>query len=245
MFQEFTNSTDNFSRQALKGTERKTDQKAETFVQEASLIGERSWMKAYWQPFISEDNVNMVPPPPAHLVQLDMSTPQPKKDDTQGEPVSKLRGATTQEANLKVEHKTTGIVEAAQDGPRQVQAVHAWTMEECLNFDTNITGLTSDTELAIDKNLGHGMSKTFHKLAARRRDITQRLVLLCIETTMRSDTQEIIFKRQHVEQMLGIREELDKHLSVTVSLFADKSLLSQEADAASESAQGRDPSAKL
>mmetsp|Transcript_106989 Transcript_106989/g.194681 ORF Transcript_106989/g.194681 Transcript_106989/m.194681 type:complete len:110 (+) Transcript_106989:41-370(+) len=101
-------------------------------------------------------------------------------------------------------------------------------MDECLDLDTNATVLASNTEEAIDKNMGHDMSKMFHKLAARRRDITQRMVLLCVETTMKSELQEHIFKRQHLEQMLGIRDELDKHLSAVAVLYAGKAPLTQE-----------------
>mmetsp|Transcript_111762 Transcript_111762/g.193725 ORF Transcript_111762/g.193725 Transcript_111762/m.193725 type:complete len:743 (+) Transcript_111762:93-2321(+) len=193
--------------QSTPDQSRKTDLKAEAFVQETSLIGERSWMKAYWQPFSGKENANVVSPPAAHLVQLAMTAPQPKKDESQGKPVSNFRATTTKEAN---------------------QAVHEWTMDECLDLDTNATVLASNTEEAIDKNMGHDMSKMFHKLAARRRDITQRMVLLCVETTMKSELQEHIFKRQHLEQMLGIRDELDKHLSAVAVLYAGKAPLTQE-----------------
>merc|ERR1719375_3136719 len=104
----------------------------------------------------------------------------------------------------------------------QAAAVHERTLQECLDLDNNleIPAITADTETMIDKSLGHQTSKAFHKLMARRHDITQRLQLLCMETTMASDMQTHTSKKQRVEQMLSIRTELDKHIEKVAELFS-------------------------
>merc|ERR1719375_2675219 len=56
----------------------KTDGSAEAsktdaiVVEDTSLAGERSWMKAYWQPYFRQERDNEVAPPAAHIVQLDL-----------------------------------------------------------------------------------------------------------------------------------------------------------------------------
>jgi hypothetical protein len=191
----------------------------EQVVHDLSLVGERSWMKAYWQPFSAKDEVS---PPPAHVVQLNMRNLQSGNDESRAQV-----GPSTTNINSDLHSVTSttqaGSVEADHENSTMREAAHEWTMKECLDLDTlpYLPSPTAEIEASIDKSLGHGMSETFHKLLARRHDITQKLQLLCMETTMERDTKEHIFKRQHVEQMLGIRNELDKHITGTAAVFAN------------------------
>lgn len=176
-------------------------------VKEATLVGERSWMKAYWQPLVGESSPYQVAPPAAHVAQLDLAPHLVK----QIQPVS-------------VTPK-----EEVTNSP----SVHEWTLKECLDLDKSAQfdgpklALSPETETAVDKSLGHNMGKIFHKLMARRHDITQKLQLLCMETTMESDKQEHIVKRTHVEQMVGIRGELDAHIEAIVTLFSNTASLAE------------------
>lgn len=199
--------------------ESKSDQSKDTKAEEAvvvgetSLAGDRSWMKVYWQPLPAEESANLVPPPATHVVHLDIQNSQIKSDSSRIQSISD----TSPQAK----------VEAVRETKPEGEAVHEYTMKECLDLDnfSTIPLLTSDAEAKIDKTLGHGMSKMFHKLMARRHDITQKLQLLCMETTMESDMPTHIFKRQHVEEMAGIRIHLDKHIEDMLALFVDEKQL--------------------
>jgi len=183
-------------------------------VVDKSLAGQRSWMKAYWKPFPTEgiDSEETASPPAAHIVELEL-----RNLPSRGESSNIQSVAVTQEQTK---------MEAAPDTKDKVEAekAHEWTVSECLDLDNvaNLPQLTVGTETTIDKNLGHGMSQMFHKLMERRHDITQKLQLLCMETTMESDMKVHVFKRQHVQQMLSIRMDLDKHIAATVAIFTDE-----------------------
>lgn len=189
-------------------------------VADTSLIGARSWMKVYWKPLpLQESEEEVVPPPEAHIVQLKMRNVQltsaagalqPFSKDTEKEEAKPMVIEVSAKAEVKAELEDAGV--------------HEWTMKECLELDNSadIPGLDADSEAAIENQIGHGMSNMFQKLIARRHDITQKLQLLCMETTMETDMKEHIFKRQHVDQMIGIRAELDKHItSLVTHLLSD------------------------
>lgn len=183
-------------------------------VVDKSLAGQRSWMKAYWKPFPTEgtDAEETASPPAAHIVELELRN-------------LPSTGESSNIQSVAVTQKQTKVG-AAPDTKDKVEAekAHEWTVSECLDLDNvaNLPQLTVDTETTIDKNLGHGMSQMFHKLMERRHDITQKLQLLCMETTMESDMKVHVFKRQHVQQMLSIRMDLDKHIAATVAIFTDE-----------------------
>lgn len=174
-------------------------------VEDTSLAGERSWMKAYWQPYFRQQRDDEVAPPAAHMVQLDLHKHANVANSTQ---------------QLSVDAKDD-LKKVVDPTHPQAAALHEHTLEECLDLDNvqDIPALTADTETVIDKSLGHQTSKAFHKLMARRHDLTQRLQLLCMETTMASDMQTHVSKKQRVEQMLSIRTELDKHIEKVAELF--------------------------
>jgi hypothetical protein len=181
-------------------------------VADSSLLGAKAWMKVYWQPFLTGDTgEELVPPPEAHIVQLNLHN-------------APLVSAASPLEPLSVEIKTMGEVVPEVDAKPEVKAeVHEWSMKECLDLDStsDIPGLTANSEAAIDESLGQGMGEMFHKLMTRRHDITSKLQLLCMETTMESDMKEHVFKRQHVEQMMGIRSKLDEHIAKLLQLVPD------------------------
>jgi len=197
----------------IVGTKPITDQKL--VVADTSLAGARSWMKVYWKPLpLHESEEEVVPPPEAHIVQLKMQNVQLTTAAGALQPFSK--DTEKVEANsvvMEVDAKAV-VKEELEDAE-----VHEWTMKECLELESSadIPGLRADSGAVMEKQIGHYMSKIFDKLIARRHDITQKLQLLCMETTMESDMKEHAFKRQHVDQMMGIRAELDKHIALLVS----------------------------
>lgn len=186
-------------------------------VADTSLAGSRSWMKVYWKPHLLESSVDesWVPPPEAHIVQLNMFNVRLASD------ASPLQPVHAQEVK-DVEPK-----HAVEEVPTKV---HEWSLQECLELDNSpaVPPLAAETEAALDKNNGQGMSKMFHKLMTRRHDISQKLQLLCMETNMESDLKEHTFKRQHVEQMVSIRGHLDKHIASVVDSFPDLKQLAAE-----------------
>jgi hypothetical protein len=84
-------------------------------VADSSLVGAKSWMKVYWQPFPTEETgEDLVPPPEAHIVQLNMHN-------------APLVSIASPLEPLSVEIKTMGEVVPEVDAEPEVKAeVHEW-----------------------------------------------------------------------------------------------------------------------
>jgi hypothetical protein len=170
----------------------------------SSLAGERSWMDKHWRPY-SEGGQTFVY---SHVVDLDM------QNDHLASSISHIEQASREADGQQETEK-----------PIEVSHEHEWNMTECLEFDpaSNFTADEHVLEERLDGSVGHDMSKQFHKLLAKRHDISQKLQLLCLQSVLEFDAKKQVFMRQHVDQMAGFRAELDKHIDAMKGLFGGSS----------------------
>lgn len=172
-----------------------------TSVAGVSLVGERTWMKRFWHPYLqNEDNV-VKSSQQDHIVELDMKT----------------SGFATSDIEMKhsVEVDSNKMVDKKDVDKRD------WDISGCIDLDNSSTidTVSHTLEDTIGASMGEEMSKAFHKLMSRRHDITLKLQLLCLQNTSERDPLKHEFNRKHVVQMLSIRAELDKHIAATAALF--------------------------
>jgi hypothetical protein len=167
----------------------------------SSLAGERSWMDKHWRPY-SEGGQTFVY---SHVVDVDM------QNDRLASSIGHIQQAFPESVG---QQKTEEHIEV-------VAHEHEWNMTECLEFDpaSNLTADEHILEERLDGSVGHEMGKQFHKLLARRHDISQKLQLLCLQSVLEFNAKKQVFMRQHVDQMVGYRAELDKHIEGMKSLF--------------------------
>jgi hypothetical protein len=163
-----------------------------------SLVGERAWMKRYWHPYLQTEDHVVTSSQQDHIVELDMKTKGFAVSDNDAKPSQELESSSSSTAEQR-----------------------DWNVGECIDLDNSSTidSVSHTIEATIGANMGEDMGKAFHKLMARRHDITLKLQLLCLENTSERDSLKHEFNRKHVIQMLSIRAELDKHIAATAALF--------------------------
>lgn len=183
----------------------------------SSLIGEKSWMDQHWHPLIEGERKVLETSQAAHVVELDM---QNARLSTDIEHIKESFGEST---------KDSAVPEKKKDHAEQV---HKWNTSACLEFDNSWDTKADHSNNSVDEdngprlektigdNVGKDMSKSFHKLMARHHDITQKLQLLCLQSTLEHDAKKRQFMWKHVDQMAGIRVELDKHITSMTATFA-------------------------
>jgi hypothetical protein len=166
-----------------------------------SLVGERSWMKRFWHPYLQAEDHVLKSSQQDHIVELDMKSPT---------------FAAVSDNDVK----------SSDDADRgNATEKKDWNIGECIDLDNSSTidTVSHTLEETIGASMGEDMSKAFHKLMARRHDITLKLQLLCLQNTSERDPMKHEFNRKHVVQMLSIRTELDKHIAATAALFSPSS----------------------
>lgn len=166
----------------------------------SSLAGERSWMNKHWHPLVPEESAALETSRAAQVVELDMES----------DPLA---------SNM------THIKEAFDESPKQeiqlTDEKSIWEAQCSQLEEPDSTGFDGKSlEATIGETVGPDMSKQFHKLMKRRHDITQKLQLLCLQSTLEKDAHKQMFMREHVSQMFGIRSQLDKHISAMTELFS-------------------------
>jgi len=191
-----------------------------------SLVGEKSWMKEHWHPFsrrkVEINDTFMA----GELVEMDMQNKALMSNISRIEHVfveakkptsaAKQDGQSSSEEAQKEEGEVkTGVVEQGTEFSRGIT--------ECLNYDTSSSGDHASevaAEKALRDNVGDDFGQKFNVLVKRRHDVTQKLQLLCFQTTMEKDHRKWKFMHEHVLEMDHIRGELDKHIKSMASLFS-------------------------
>jgi len=163
------------------------------------LVGEQSWMKLHWRPYTQEDDDAQVFPQD-DIVELDM-----KASSSLGSLVSDIGDDKPSEDNQ------FSLIDGQQD----------WNISGCIDLDSSskIDPISHNLKETIGVNMGEEMSKAFHKLLARRHDITLKLQLRCLQNTSERNSEKHEDNRKQVIQMLRTRAELDKHIATTAALF--------------------------
>jgi len=198
-----------------------------------SLVGEKSWMKDHWHPF-SRRKVEVNDTFTAgELVEMDMQNKKLMDSVSRIEHVfteaKKPTSAATSASTLAPtpapnQHGQSSSEEREEEGEAE-KVSHDFSrgITECLDYDKSSAGdRTAEiaAEEALRENVGEDFGKKFHGLVKRRHDVTQKLQLLCFQTTMEKDHRKWKFMHEHVLEMDHIRSELDKHIKSMASLFS-------------------------
>jgi len=170
----------------------------------SSLVGERSWMNKHWHPLAPEESTLLETSEAAHVVKLDMQS------DSLTSNMSHIKEAFDAAPKQEIQSDT-----------KKTDDWNIW-QPQCLQFEESKSpGVDGQgLEATIGETVGPDMSKQFHKLMKRRDDITQKLQLLCLQSVLEKDVHKQMFMRRHVDEMAGIRGDLDKHISAMTALFA-------------------------
>jgi hypothetical protein len=200
----------------------------------SSVVGERLWMKEHWHPFSKRKLEVTETFKAGQLVELDMQNKKYMSSISRIEHVfneSQKSAATADKQEAASPAKEAKAVKQDIESPA-MEAGHAegtqfsHDISECLGYDHNKGHEAEDAAAgkAISENVGPDFGKKFHDLVKKRHDITLKLQLLCFQTSSERDVRKRKFMHEHVLEMDRIRNELDKHVKNTASVFGVSAL---------------------
>lgn len=172
---------------------------------DTSILGERSWMDKHWHPLLGYEVEHAVldSAQAFNLVEIDMQN---------------------QRLASNISHIDEVFDESSQ--PQAVATLsntetHSWNISECLAYDQadDSTDHIHELEKDVGDKIGLEMRKQFQHLMTRRHDVTQKLQLLCLQSSLESNAEKQAFMWRHVDQMSAIRAQLDKHIAGITNLL--------------------------
>lgn len=160
----------------------------------SSLVGEKLWMTRHWHPCSLADDI--IPRrQAARVVAVDMQSDQ---------------------------GSTAGIKENTNDSLAQVNTTLNEQATECSKLDEskNTSYSWQNLEARLGDEVDADMSRQFRRLMSRRHNLAEKLQLLCMQSVIEENANKKAFKKQHMDHLLGLRSDLDKHIAAISELFA-------------------------